>query len=328
MATTHSRLVLALGAILVLSPASSLAQSAQPAAPSRPEREQPPPAKHRLFFNSVFALRYNPLGAFEEFRLSYRYRMMDSEHILLRDTFAGVGIVPSLSPAFGRLGFFAELQPITMLTLTAQYDLTRHFGAFRVMQSFPDATAEFSDSALRSLADAKTTYVATGAQLTLGALLQGKLGNVVFRANTRFVYSDQNLRAGDTVYYDILFDLLAPNRGWLVANDSDLLYTMKVGAGGAAFTAGLRYSIAHAFYDGLQLPSGLENPSSPIQRLGPFFAYTFSSKWGAMFNNPTLVLVTQWWLSHRYRTGVDTSQAVPMFGLAFAFNGDLWHSGK
>jgi hypothetical protein len=285
------------------------------------KKEEPPP-RHRLFYQNLFALRYNPLGAFEELRLSYRYRLMDSESILLRDTFAGVGIVPGLSPAFGRLGFFAELQPLTMLALTAQYDLIRYFGAFKVMQSFPDARSEFSDTELEHLSDAKRTYVTTGRQLTLGALLQAKVGNVVFRSNFRFAYVDMELRAGDTVYYDILYDILAPGRGWLLVNDTDLLYQTSFG-----LTAGVRYSAGHAFYEDSELPPGAENRNAPIQRVGPFLAYTFFRKEGnARFNNPTVVLLVQWWLSHRYRTGADVSQGVPLLGIAFLFNGELWGS--
>jgi len=308
-------------------PTHAHADTARPDAPSRPERDLPPPAKHRLYYANLLAARYNALGLFEEFRLSYRYRMLDSDHILLRDTFAGIGIVPSLSPAFMRIGMFAELQPITMLTLTAQYEAIRYFGAFRVMQSFPDATGEASDTDLSRLRDEKRTYVTTGQQFTLAALLQGKVANFVFRFNTRFTYTDMTLREGDSVYYDIIFDYLAPGRGWAVNNDSDLLYTMPIGKNRGAFTFGLRYSVGHAFYDGAQLPVGVDNPNTPIQRLGPFLAYTFFSKWGERFNNPTVVLLSQWWLSHRYRTGRDVSQAVPMIGIAFTFNGDLWHSG-
>jgi hypothetical protein len=317
-----------------LLPAPATAQSAQPVAPSRPERDLPPPARHRLYYSNLFAVRYN--GIFEELRLSYRYRLMDSSHLLLRDTFLGLGVAPGLSPAFGRIGAFAELQPITPLTLTAQYDAIRYFGTFRLLQSFPNAGSEFSDSELRRLADEDKNYASPGQLFTLGVLVQGKMANVVVRSNSRFVYADMNLRTGDTVFYDIVYDLLAPNQGWIVSSDNDLLYVTKFGSSGAAFTTGLRYTVAHAFYNDTQLAAGQENLNSPTHRLGPFFGYTFFSRPSensgggptTHISNATVVLLTQWWLHHRYRTGQDTSQAVPYLAIALSVNGDLWSSGK
>jgi hypothetical protein len=41
-----------------------------------------------------------------------------------------------------------------------------------------------------------------------------------------------------------------------------------------------------------------------------------------------VILLAQWWLSHRYRTGRDVSQGVPLLGIAFQFNGELWGGGR
>ena len=39
---------------------------------------------------------------------------------------------------------------------------------------------------------------------------------------------------------------------------------------------------------------------------------------------PTLYLLAQWWVKHRYRTGQEVSQGLPMIVLGFSFTGDLW----
>jgi hypothetical protein len=320
-----TRIGLIVAATLYCGADAALAQSSHPTTPRRADDDGPPqPPKHRLFYNNLFALRYNPLGAFEEFRFSYRYRLYDHKHRAFRDNFAGVGVVPGVSPAFLRLGVFAEVQPASFFLLTAQYEAIRYFGAFRVMQSFPDAAANFSDTELRRLADVGgpgRPYVTTGSQLTIAALLQFKFGPIAFRSNTRIGYVDMSLRAGDTVYYDILYDMLVQGRGWLVTNDTDVLWVSKFG-----LAAGLRYSIGHAFYDPQNVGRLAGNDNVPIQRVGPFFAYTFHTKapGSTMFNNPTVILLAQWWLSHRFRTGQDVSQGVPLIGIAFTFNGDFW----
>ena len=312
---------------LALSGTAAWAQGAVPIPRSADDDGPPVPPKHRLFFSNLNAIRYNPLGLFEEFRLSYRYRLYDHEHRALRDNFAGIGAVPSASPAWVRLGLFGEVQPTSFLLLTAQYDWTRYFGNFNLLNSFPDARSDFSDSRIKELGEqggATKNYVTTGHQLTLSALLQFKFGPIAFRSNNKLAYFNMNLRPGDTVFYDQLYDLLVPGNGWIYVNDIDVLWVSNFG-----FMGGLRYSIGHAFYNDTQLPAGSPNQNGPIQRLGPFLAYTFSKKppGTTLFNNPTLILLVQWWLDHRFRTGRDVSQSVPLLGVAFTFNGDFL-SGK
>jgi len=95
---------------------------------------------------------------------------------------------------------------------------------------------------------------------------------------------------------------------------------------GFGLAAGARLSTAAAFYrDSDFLPGeSTDNPNTPWVRLGPAVAYTFSEKQGAAFNKPTVLLLSQWWLEHRYRAGQDISQALPCITLAFRFEGELW----
>ena len=51
--------------------------------------------------------------------------------------------------------------------------------------------------------------------------------------------------------------------------------------------------------------------------------YRLNDTTGTAFNQPTVFAMANWWLSHRYRTGEEVSQAFPYVLLGFAFNGDL-----
>ncbi len=44
---------------------------------------------------------------------------------------------------------------------------------------------------------------------------------------------------------------------------------------------------------------------------------------GAKFNTPTVFVLVQWYLKHRFRTGADTSQALPLIGVGFQMTGDF-----
>jgi hypothetical protein len=63
--------------------------------------------------------------------------------------------------------------------------------------------------------------------------------------------------------------------------------------------------------------------AGPQTRLGPLIAYTFYEDEGALVDRPTLFFLANWWLNHRFRTGLDTPQALPMIAVALQVQGDF-----
>jgi len=294
-------------------------------APGAPLAVRIPP-EWRLFYRSTVALRYNPLGLFSDNRVALRRRLFESSSPFFHNNFASIALFPSLSPAFSRLALGAELQPASFLTLWGNAELTAFFGTFNLLQSFPSARSEYSDSVVSRLGDLPAgdrlaPYPTMGGQINLGADLQFRVGPVVARNQLRFVRAEMQLRDGDVTYYEQLWDLLVPNRGWYMNDDADLLFVTDFG-----LTAGIRFNVAHAFYGQEHLQPGnalADIVNGPQARVGPLVAYTFWDDEGALFDRPTILVVTNWWVSHRYRTGADVSQAVPMVALAFQMQGDL-----
>jgi hypothetical protein len=131
-----------------------------------------------------------------------------------------------------------------------------------------------------------------------------------------------NLREGDRVFYDQVNDVLAPDEGWYLTNDVDLLYQTP----DKRFVGGARYSQAFVFYDARHFAAG-ESPANRnnTHRVGPFVGYTFKSEDGASFNNPTVFLLVQWWLQNPNRAGGSdrVSQALPLLGVGFQMTGDF-----
>jgi hypothetical protein len=213
-----------------------------------------------------------------------------------------------------------------VLQLYGIYEWVQYFGGFNYLQSFPSARAEFSDTLLSQrgelpAGDPLRNYAASGTQLTLGANVQFKVGPVVARSQFRLVRPDYALREGDRVFYDIFYDVLAPNGGWFYTNDADLAWM----PGRSGLVVGLRWTVTHALYDARHFAADetRENLNGPMHRVGPVLAYSFFSEDGARFNSPTIVLMANWWLAHRYRAGQEVSSLMPLLALGFTFNGDL-----
>jgi hypothetical protein len=282
----------------------------------------PPP--QRLFHRDVIAARINPFGLVYDGRLSYRLRLYESESLPFRDNFIGGGLAAQISPASLRVGPFIEVAPATFLTVWTALQYSAYFGSFDLLQSFPSPRSDYSPDELTRRGnlpdgDPLKNYAAGGLEFAIGLELLGKLGPIVVRSTSRFVYADMNLRAGDRTFYDPGSDVLAPDQGWVATTDLDVLY---VGLG--QLVAGLRYSAVVPFYraDSYQ-PGEPQEQDNGSQRLGPILAYTFSVRDGAAFTAPTVFLLAQWWLDHRYRTGAEVSQGLPFIGVGFGFRGDL-----
>ena len=296
------------------------------ATPARAQ-DQPPP--EQLRYKLLTVARVNPLGLITVLDGSYRWRLYGSSNPIFKDNFVGIGGQTVLTPAFFRVGPMLELQPLSILYLQTTFEAIDFFGSFDFFQSFGFATDDFSDTALDNLASSDdpdvTNYSTSGTQFSVTGILRFKLGPIAARDTFRAGRPDFDLRDGDQLYYDPLWDLLIPDEGWYINNDVDLLYITDFG-----LKVGARWTMATAFYDeDRHFPEGVEptDPNNPTHRVGPFVTYTFDSK-SRYFQDPTLIFIANWWVQHRFRTGEDVTTAFPYVILGLTFTGDLFSSGE
>lgn len=281
------------------------------------------PGDSKVVYSNLTVARLNPLGLLEFFEGGYQLRLYGSESAVLKDNFVFFGLRPMATPAWARVAGVLKIQPLSVLQLYAEYAVGGAFGTFGLMQSFPSADADYSETVLDAREAAGLNYAATGSQIELGAQLQLKVGPVAARSNARFIRPNHAIRAGDVALYDVVYDLLIPNRGWAVNQDTDLLWVSDFG-----FTAGVRWTFSHVFARSAELSRpDAPNPNANLHRVGPFLAYTFYKEPGARFDEPTVIVIGNWWLKHPFRTGEDVSQAVPYVVVGFRFTGELWREG-
>jgi len=275
------------------------------------EGVEPPAPTDRLYYTNANFGRVNPLGGVELFRVGWRHRLSDSDHILLQDTYTFVAAEVMATPAYTRVGVFAEAQFLAIARVYAQYSGVGYYGNFSQVQSWDSNAVRYSDQTLE--ASEGDAYATLGSVFTTGGTLRGAAGPLVIRSTVALTNQNLNLRDGDVVFYDQYWDRLAPDGGWMVLNDADLM----VLAGKA------RLGARHTFTDELGNSDPVDSAMA-THRVGPLLAWEFSAKEaGASFNHPTLFLISQWWLAHPYRAGEEQSQAMPLVAVGFAFNGDL-----
>ena len=319
------------GLIPLLLAVSAAAAAADPPKASTPPDPPTPPAT-RLVLNNLVAFRYNPLGFEDQLRAGLQRRLYQSSNPLLRDNFFFGGVAPRANPAFIKLGPSVEIQPLSIFNLRLGAEFIGYYSTFGFLQSFASPTDEYSDSKLlegRRQTPARN-YSTYGVHAMIEPTLQFKLGPVVLRSKLALEYWRMQVRDGDRVFYDVTLDTLIPKAGWVMQNDLDLLYlhelTSLTGSlKGARLTAGVRYTAVKPFYKSTDYAPG-DDPSlasNDHHRVGPLVAFTFFDRGYTSFNRPTAILIANWYVKHRYRTGQDVSGAIPYLIVGFSFQSDL-----
>ncbi|PIE19867.1 MAG: hypothetical protein CSA65_00645 [Proteobacteria bacterium] len=280
------------------------------------------PPKQQLLFTSLTAGVWNPWGAQTDLIVHYRRRLWDSKKLLFGVSHVGAKLITRVNPAYVRVGFGVELQPLAVLTLRANYEHRGYFGTVGMLQSWPSPRAEHDDDTRSERKRGGASYITSGHQLTAQAIVRAKVGPIAILNEFALHYFRLDLRPGDKVFYEAFYDTLTPGKGSVLINNAHLLYISSFG-----LIAGVRYTVVHAFYpdDWLRDASGrlVENPNTPNHKIGPIIGYTFKSS-SKSFRAPTILLVLNWWLESRYRAGQQVSQALPYGIIAFTFSGDIW----
>ncbi len=280
-----------------------------PQVPMQPAASATP--RDRLWYTSATFVRVNPLGAISVANVGWRRRLFDSDSRLLEDTYFHLGLNARGSPAFGRVGLHAEVQPAAIFKAWIDYEAVQYFGTFDQILSFSDPASRYSDQTIASLG--ASTGATGGSVLTTGAVLQAAVGPIAVRSTFQATRYDLRLDDGDTVFYDQYWDRLAVNGQFMLLNDLDVLSLLGKARLGARWT----------WSETLGATPDTEGALAH-HRLGPLFAWQFHDRGaGTRFDQPTVFVMAQWWLQHPYRTGVEQSQALPLIAAGFAFRGDL-----
>ncbi|MFE8599785.1 hypothetical protein KYC5002_30215 [Archangium violaceum] len=306
---------------LLLLGSNSLAESPTRDVPEVPRAEPPLagiPAR-RLNLDHFIGGGVNPTVAEYKMGISHKQRLGQSEDLLWRDTFLGLGGQVRLNPCYTAVGPTLNWQPIAVFNLKALVDAYGFFGTAGMLQSFRSPLDEYSDAVQRANSESQRTYGTIGWHAMLQPTLQAQVGPVALQNVVTLDYFNMRLRNGDTLWYDAGPDTLLPGRGLMLTEEVNLVYF----AGPLTLGATFRYLLP--FYDEENFRPGedVKAANNSNMRLGALVAYTFQDGGYSSFNHPTAFLTATWHVSHRYRAGQETSQAIPFVGLGFSFQQDF-----
>jgi hypothetical protein len=272
-----------------------------------------PPPKDRLYYTNATFARVNPLGLVDVFKVGWRRRLSTKDSILFQDTYVFTGPIAMVTPAYSRLGWYAEAQALSVLRVFGQVEGVGYYGTFDQVIGY-QGDDRYSDQTNQALSEQGLSRGETGWVLTFGGTLRAKVGPIAARSTLSVTRYDLALNDDETHFYDQLWDRLAPDGGFMALNDLDVLYVKGK----------LRLGPRYTWSDTLDGSGDSTDGALAHHRLGPLFAWQFNDKApGARVNQPTLFVLAQWWLQHPYRTGNEQPQGLPLVAIGFAFNGDL-----
>ena len=269
------------------------------------------PPQWRLTYQDIVAARNNPIGVMNLIEVTGRYRLSESDHLLLQDTHVSAGPFFDLNPAAAYLGGVVRIKPLAILQISMSHAWVGYFGTFGLVQSFDDSGIDYSDTQLNINEDNGENFATTGTATKLEGVLQAKAGPAAVRSTFLGVRYHLDTK-GKPIWFDTGLDVLAPRRGWVIKNDLDVLWVSDFG-----LAAGGRWTWTHPFL------GEHSRDSQTTDRVGPIAVYRWGVDPGSRFDSPTIVVMAQWYTRHVYRTGEDVSQALPYVAAGFLFSGDL-----
>ncbi len=187
----------------------------------------------------TLSVAVNPLGLQNTLERSWRRRLFESASPLLADAHVSFGVADRLTPAYNRLGVWAEIAPLSIVELRAGIEPVAYFGTFKSLLSFDGYDESFDDDARRARAGAAARAVAGRAYLA--PTLRLKAGRVAVRVRAEFEWW-KAWTDGPYFYEPARDTLLKADGDAMMVSESVLLYDFGR-SGGRRLLAGVVHDL-------------------------------------------------------------------------------------
>ena len=279
------------------------------------------PNRSAWTYANTVGVSANPIALLDLFWVRYEKGLYGADNALLEQNFFSFSAGLNISPIFLQPGVRLEMQPLSILRFAVSYEPVFYFGNNGFLPTYPDATATWNMPFSAAVPSSPSNgHAAVVHQIFVTGIFQFALGPVAFQNAARAMWSHMSPHGSDRTYYSVQEDILLASTGWMLHNDTVLLYNFDFG-----LSAGVAHAlIATAYPPESYLPGQSQvNGNAPISRVGPLFLYKFNDRQTGQWQHPTLLLALEWYIKQRYRTGLDVPRSVPYILLVFSFAGDL-----
>jgi hypothetical protein len=164
----------------------------------------------------------NPLGIDLGTQFYWKLPLSDSQDILWKSTSLKIGLQNDVTPAFERLGFFVQIEPIAIFDIKVTAAGAFYYKALSF--GFLDL-AGYTSEYYSPGADSIVQQDKLGFQLAVKPTFKFALGPVLF-SNT-FTLEYFNLGAGG-FFYERNYDTVLKYQDFCIANETYLLFDLKV----------------------------------------------------------------------------------------------------
>ncbi|GEM_PF-1903607 len=214
---------------------SAMAQAPAVQAPA----EQAPSGTLRREVAAMVGASANPEGAIARVEVRWRRPLSRSTAPALSDAHLSGGVSPEITPAYTRLGVWAEFAPVSFLGVRAGFEPALYFGTFRSLLSFSDIRAPFNRAALKARRDEATAGSAL--RVFVRPVLRMKVGRVGAEVTAQ-VERWRSSAAGPFYYEPSRNTLVAAGGGNVGVLSAAVLYDASARLG-----VGAMYDLTHVY---------------------------------------------------------------------------------
>ena len=283
------------------------AQSTEAEAESAPSEVADKPRWTR---ETLGGLQLNHTLAGNKTNVGYLWPLFpDSNALLLKKTHLKAGFLNTLSPVVNTLGAYVEAHPVRLLVWRLSVEGVSIIPLTGSMDSTTDPTLAFDQKSRSQPARDRARYGTVGLEAASDLTFQVALAGVALRNTTSLRYHWMRLKEDHRFFYYPLVDLMAENQGFSFQNNTEMVWM-----GTEGWLLGLRYSRVEMLYSADEgRPAGY----GKSQQIGPLVAMQLPKSWSGAADWHLLVM-SQWWLQHPNKMGLDAPQWLPAFAIGFA----------
>ncbi len=242
------------------------------------------PAKREL--RNTFGVMVNVVGIEDSLDLSWRWRLWASQSPLLSQAHFSAGVTNTLSPAYDRVGIWAELSPLSTLDLRLGVEPTFYFGLFNSLQDFSGYDAVFDVQTRKDTND--QSYAGFGGRVYFAPTLKLQVGRVIGTTSAELEWWKA---AGDgPCFYEPARDVLIESSGDRVVRTTSALLLEVPRSGGKRLLIGPMHQI-------VDVAGARQNR---VQRVGLLGVYELGERRFGV-GQPALIVQAAYYLDDRFK---------------------------